>query len=95
MNYTHNITQTRFGNHDTYHDRFSEEWKNGISRNHAAYTVALSAVQLPRKSQHHILLVGFINKTNTYKTSAKRQDSIEYNLNILSRRSNQKYPQHG
>ena len=41
MNYTHNITQTRFGNHNTYHDQFSEEWKNGISRNHVAYTVAL------------------------------------------------------
>lgn len=95
MNYTDKITQTRFGNHDTYHDPFSEEWKNGISRNYVAHTVTLSAVQLPRKSQHHILLVGLINKANTYKTSAKRQDSIGYNLNILSRRSNEKYPQHG
>ena len=59
--YTHKNTKTRFGNYDTYHEPLSEEWINGRSRNHLAYTIVLSAVKLPRKSQHPILWVGLIN----------------------------------
>ena len=38
------------------------EWKNGRPRNHVAYTIALSAVKLPKKMQHLMLRVGFIKK---------------------------------
>ena len=58
---THKNRKTRFGNYDTYHEPLSEEWINGRSRNHLAYTIVLSAVKLPRKSQHPILWVGLIN----------------------------------
>ena len=51
MNYAHKNTKTRFGNYDTYHEPLSEEWINGRSRNHLAYTIVLSAVKPPRKSR--------------------------------------------
>ena len=43
------------------HEPLSEEWINGRSRTHLAYTIVLSAVKLPRKSQHPILWVRLIN----------------------------------
>ena len=42
---THKNSKTRFGNYDTYHEPLSEEWINGGSRNHLAYTTVLSAVK--------------------------------------------------
>ena len=59
--YTHKNTKTQFVNCDTYHEPLSEELINGRSRNHLAYTIILSAVKVPRKSQHAILWVGLIN----------------------------------
>ena len=35
-----------------YHEPLFKEWIKGKSRNHLAYTIVLSAVKLPRKSQH-------------------------------------------
>ena len=58
MIYTHKNTKIQFQNYDTCHERLSEEWINGRSRNQVAYTIVLSAVKLPRKSQH---LVGCID----------------------------------
>ena len=43
------------------HEPLPEEWINGRSRTHLAYTIVLSAVKLPRKSQHPILWVRLIN----------------------------------
>ena len=48
---THKNTKTRFGNYDTYHEPLFEEWINGRSRNHLAYTIVLSTVKLPRDLQ--------------------------------------------
>ena len=58
MIYTNKNTKIQFQNYDTYHERLSEEWINGRSRNQVAYTIVLSAVKLLRKSQH---LVGCID----------------------------------
>ena len=56
MHYTHKNTKTRFGNYDTYHEPLSEEWINGRSRNNLTYTIFLSAVKLPRKSQVKVIV---------------------------------------
>ena len=59
--YTQKNIKTWFGNYNTYHKPLSEEKINGRSRNHLAYTIVVSTVKLPRKSQHPILWVGLIN----------------------------------
>ena len=59
-------THTKIHKHDSEiiilnHKPLSKEWINNRSRKHVAYNIVLSAVKLPKISQHLILLVGLIN----------------------------------
>ena len=95
LTHTQTNIKTRFKNYDTYQEPLSEEWINGRSRNHLAYTIVRSVVKLPTKLQDPILWVGLINKETPIKSLPKCKvgldtisrsysvDCINSNRNIL------------